>query len=272
MDDDNDIQEFVRKIEDKSVGFEPMLLIAVIALLIIYYFIFSSLGNNEDGQASSLKVFFETMLWLLFIILLLLNGISYIFGIDIIKSVKKLFGYYKNEDDEDGDYEPEEKEKIIKSILKNQVFHLPSQRYNYDDASAACSAYGARLATFEELDEAQKNGADWCSYGWSDNQMALYPTQLEKWKRLQTMPGHEKECGRPGINGGYIKDSSGNFGVNCFGRKPNISRHNVDYMRNNPFIKKSNKEKYFDKKVDFWRRNLSQIEIAPFNHNNWSML
>jgi hypothetical protein len=28
----------------------------------------------------------------------------------------------------------------------------------------------------------------------------------------------------------------------------------------------------FDDKVNYWRGQLSQIEMAPFNHNNWSMI
>ena len=108
------------RLQNKYIGIEPMLLIGVIALIIIYYYIFSSLGNNEDGTSSSVKVFFETILWLLFVILLLLNGISYIFGIDIIKSIKTIFGYAH---DIDSLIEPEEKSKI-KLVLKEQVFHL----------------------------------------------------------------------------------------------------------------------------------------------------
>ena len=86
----DNVERFIKKVETKNIGIEPMLLIAVIALLIIYYYVFSSLGNNEDGTSSSIKVLFETILWLLFVILILLNGISYIFGIDIIKSIKNL--------------------------------------------------------------------------------------------------------------------------------------------------------------------------------------
>jgi len=264
----DNVEKFVKKVETKYIGFEPMLLIAVIALLIIYYYVFSSLGNNEDGTSSSIKVFFETILWLLFVILILLNGISYIFGIDIIKSIKNLFGYGS---DIDSGIFLEDKDDI-KLALKEQVFHLPEQKYAYDAASAACGAFDARLATYDEVNAAYSSGADWCSYGWSDNQMALYPTQPEKWNKLQKMPGHEKDCGRPGINGGYIKDSSGNYGVNCFGSKPRITEEEAANMRNKPIIKKGDKELNFDKQVDYWRSKLSSIEIAPFNHNNWSML
>ena len=34
--------------------------------------------------------------------------------------------------------------------------------------------------------------------------MALFPTQYKSWKKLQKQKGRENDCGRPGINGGYI--------------------------------------------------------------------
>jgi hypothetical protein len=266
MDDKTELDNLTSKLQNKYIGIEPMLLIAVIALLIGYYYIFSSLGNNEDGSASFIKVFFETTLWLLFIVLLLLNGISYIFGIDVIKTIRQFFGYKPvlRMDDAERDE--------FKLILKEQVFHLPENNYTYDDAKAICNAYDARLASYDEVNDAYNNGADWCSYGWSDGQMALFPTQKDKWENLQKLPGHEKDCGRPGINGGYMDDPKLNFGVNCFGNKPPISPDEATRMRSKPFYIKNMKEVEFDKRVDFWRNNLSSIEIAPFNHNNWSML
>ena len=266
---DNDIEKFAKRIKTKYISFEPMLLISVMALLIIYYYVFSSLGNNEDGQASSIKVFFENVLWLLFIGLLLLNGISYIFGIDIVKSVKKILGY---EDIDLSDILPAEDKDALKLVLKEQVFHLPNQKYTYKDAQTVCNAYDARLATYDEVDIAQHSGADWCTYGWSDNQSALYPTQKDKWEQLQKIPGHEKDCGHPGVNGGYIKNANSKYGVNCYGNKPNIRPNDADSMRRKPKFKKSLKELAFDKRVNYWRKKLPAIEIAPFNHDNWSMI
>jgi hypothetical protein len=257
------------KLHNKYIGIEPMLLIAVIALLIIYYYVFSSLGNNEDGNASGFKVFIETLLWLLFIVLLLLNGMSYIFGIDTIKTIKEIFGFKTNTI---ADLNMNYKMNEIKPILKSQVFHLPERKYSYTDAQALCKAYDSRLANFDELNDAYNSGADWCNYGWSENQMALFPTQEEKWNKLQTLQGHEKDCGHPGINGGYIDNPDLKFGVNCFGNKPSITDEQAYNMRQKPIYNKNAKEIKFDSQVDYWRNNLSQIEIAPFNHNNWSML
>lgn len=264
-----ELERITGKLQNKYIGIEPMLLIASIALLIIYYYVFSSLGNNEDGITSTLKVFSENALWLFFIILLLLNGISYIFGIDLIKTIKGMLGLNKKSSNIGS---AQDKDDNIKIMLKEQVFHLPENKFTFDNAKAICNAYDARLATYDEVSEAYNKGADWCSYGWSDAQMALYPTQKEKWEKLQKMPEHEKDCGRTGINGGYMDDATLQFGVNCYGNKPSVTPDEARRMRDKPAYIKNMKEAEFDKTVDTWRSQLSQIEIAPFNHDNWSVL
>lgn len=267
MTHETEMDKIAGKLHNKYIGVEPMLLLAVIALIIIYYYIFSSLGNNPDGSASTFKVFIETSLWLIFIILLLLNGVSYIFGIDLIQTLNASFG----EDDHHDLPEEEDDNNNIHLILNEQVFHLPENKYSYDDAKAICKAYGARLATYEDMSKAYDKGADWCSYGWSDEQMALFPTQQAKWDNLQKKKGHEKDCGRPGINGGYIYDPSMVYGVNCFGNKREINRHQAELMREKPFYIKNMSELKFDEKVRYWRNKIGQLEVAPFNHDNWSM-
>ena len=78
-------------------------------------------------------------------------------------------------------------ESLLNTIesVKNQTYHIPGNKYSFDDAKALCKAYGARLASYKELEDAYKEGAEWCSYGWSDGQMALFPTQMSTWKKLQ---------------------------------------------------------------------------------------
>jgi hypothetical protein len=62
------------------------------------------------------------------------------------------------------------------------------------------------------------------------------------------------------------------YGVNCYGPKPSITESEAARMRQKPFYRKNMKELKFDDKVNYWRSKLSQIELAPFNHDNWSML
>jgi hypothetical protein len=155
---------------------------------------------------------------------------------------------------------------------KPQVFHIPGNNYTFEDSKAICSAYGGRLATYSEMEDSYKEGADWCSFGWSDGQMAFYPTQTDKWEKLQKIEGHEHDCGRPGINGGYIDNPNVRFGANCFGYKPVITEKEMNQMGNTPLYPKTNKELQFDKNVDMWRKKLSEITVAPFNNKNWSII
>lgn len=106
-------------------------------------------------------------------------------------------------------------------LVGSEVFHISDQQFTYDEAPAVCAAYGAELATLEQVMDAFASGAEWCSYGWSAGGMALYPTQRETWERLQgeVDPGKRTRCGRPGVNGGYF-DPNTKFGVNCYGFKP----------------------------------------------------
>jgi hypothetical protein len=108
--------------------------------------------------------------------------------------------------------------------------------------------------------------------GWSDGQMALYPTQQDKWSKLQDIEGHEQDCGRPGVNGGYIANPNVRFGVNCYGFKPEISREDKIAMKMAPLYPSTRREHIFDKEVDYWRNKLPTLKVSPFNNNKWSIL
>ena len=208
------------------------------------------------------------LLWGVFILLILLNGMSYIFNINIISSIKHLFSSSPTIDivvDKEDSSIPEIK-------TKKQVFHIPDNKYDYESSKAMCQAYGGHLATYNEINDAFNNGADWCGFGWSEGQMALYPTQNETWDKLQGIKGHEHDCGRPGINGGYIDNPNVRFGVNCYGYKPKITPEESRNMMDTPFYPKTNSEIEFDKKVEYWRNKIHDIVVAPFNHTNWSII
>ena len=99
------------------------------------------------------------------------------------------------------------------------MFNIPSNIYSYGEAPAACASYNSRIATYREVEAAYGDNKEWCNYGWTDGQLALFPTQQESYDKLQSIKGHEKDCGRPGVNGGHF-DADTKFGVNCFGIKP----------------------------------------------------
>ncbi len=243
-------------------------LIIVVVIIVVYYTLFASLGSLEDTAAKSI---IEIVLWSSFIILVLLNGLSYIFQIDVINSLKNLF-YAKPLTGGVTGLSAATTGMRPVILSPEQVFHVPGNTYTYGDSTAVCKAYGGRLANYMDLDAAFQKGADWCSYGWSDGQMALFPTQQAKWDDLQKVEGHEHDCGRPGINGGYISNAQARFGVNCFGQKPAITPSDLTAMQNTPLYLKSQKERQFDQTVDQWKKKVQTISVAPFNHKQWSIL
>ncbi len=270
--------------------------IILIIVILVYIFLFSSLGNKNSKNTKSIsdsldsvkesvtsisdgdtgtkgesksngKYAFELLLWSMFILLIMLNGVLYIFNIDVITSVKNLLGNVPEVEivvDSDGI-------KPVIKVKKDEVYHIPDNLYDYETAKAICKARDARLATYEELSDAYDKGADWCGYGWSEGQMALFPTQMEKWEKLQEIEGHENDCGRPGINGGFIDNPNVRFGINCFGVKHPITYDESVLMAETSLYPTTKKEIEFNKKVDYWKTKISDILLSPFSHNNWSV-
>ena len=155
--------------------------------------------------------------------------------------------------------------------LKKQVFNIPGNHYSYENAKALCSAYGAQLATLNQIETSYKSGAEWCNYGWSEDQMALFPTQEKTYKKLQSIQGHEHDCGRPGVNGGFIANKQTPFGVNCYGDKPRISKEEQELMNTTPYPE-TLKDKSLQKRVDYWKGKLDQVFVSPFNYDTWGSI
>jgi hypothetical protein len=261
----------------------PIILITITAVIILYYFIFNYLGvnigsnTNIPGSTTSTNGGFgmgvlEILLWALFAFLLVINGVQYIFDININTAIKNIFT--KPEVDvtltRDVGEGQDEEAPVPEIMIEKQVFNIPENEYTYQDAKALCEAYDARLASYDEIEDAYGKGAEWCNYGWSDDQMILYPTQKETWEKLQKKKGHKHDCGRPGINGGYIANPNARFGVNCYGYKPVINDREQLNMQNVDPYPKTKKEKELEKKVEHYRKNIKDILISPFNKNRWS--
>ena len=267
----------------------PKVIFVVGAIIIIYFVIFASLGEKnvaDDNTSNNYVVFLELLMWSIFILLILLNGVSYLFNVDITTGIKNIFS---SDAEVNVKVESGNLSDILKNVeptsestsestgesnnmLKEEVYHIPGNKYTFNDAKAIAKSFGGRLATYKEVEEAYNKGADWCSYGWSKGQMALFPTQESKWNNLQEIEGHEHDCGRPGINGGFIDNPNVKFGVNCYGIKPNITPDEIKRMENSVIYQKTNKEIRFDELVDEWKQKLPNILLSPFNTDNWNMV
>jgi hypothetical protein len=102
--------------------------------------------------------------------------------------------------------------------------------------------------------------------------MALFPTQQNTFDGLQKIPGHENDCGRPGINGGYIANPHVKFGVNCFGYKPKMTKEEEELMQNSTPYPKTEKDLAMERRVEYWKKRLNEILVSPFNYKNWSRI
>lgn len=149
-------------------------------------------------------------------------------------------------------------------LVGSEVFHISDYQFTYDEAPAVCAAYGAQLATLEQIIDAYNKGAEWCGYGWSAGGMALYPTQRATWQALQgeVDVGKRTACGRPGVNGGYM-DPMLKFGVNCFGFKPA-----GEFTPPAPLPGVDRKK--FNDTVGKFRDMLKSFTINPHSRNEWS--
>lgn len=253
----------------------PSVIIILVIVLILYMVLFMSLGDSSpsDTVSNSGSETITVILVAFFIVLVIINGLQYFFGVDIIAKVKNLLtGNPEVNITVDTSRAEAAKAPIPEILIRPQVFNIPENDYVYPDAKALCSAYGARLATYKEVEESYRDGGEWCNYGWSDGQMALFPTQQKTYDELQKIEGHENDCGRPGVNGGYISNPKLKFGVNCYGFKPRMTATEEELMATKPIYPKTEKDIAMENRVNYWKDKLSEILVSPFNHNSWSRL
>jgi hypothetical protein len=261
-----------------KIFLNPFVFIIILLVILGYILFFVSLGNNStttgDSSGKVHKTFGVIIIGIL-IVLVLLNALQYFFSINVT-AIFKNFMTEKPEIDLVIKEPPPNPDSLYSEIKeyqkekKEQVFNIPGNYYNYENAKALCTAYGANLATYEQIEDSYQNGGEWCNYGWSDGQMALFPTQQSTFNTLQDKPGHEHDCGRPGINGGYIANPNVRFGVNCYGTKPAITQEEETLMDTTPQYPESAEDIAFQKRVDFWKSNINNILISPFNQGNWN--
>ena len=207
-----------------------------------------------------------------FLVVISIVGSNYFFGVNVATSLKNVttgkpqIGVeVMNEEKEKGKDEAASdtskgSTSTSKSNSKAQVFHVPGQ-YSYTDAKALCRAYGGSLANIQQMMEAHQQGAEWCDYGWSDDQMALYPTQMKTWKEFKETDVHKTDCGRPGVNGGYTMDLTQLLGANCFASKPPApkgSKIQGPPIPMNPL----------DVEAEKYKSDLPNV--SPFNYEKWN--
>ena len=267
-----------------GIASNPSAFIIIVVVFAVFVVLFLSLGGSSGDRQGTpsaeyqqgTSIFGILMIGVL-VVAIVLGGLNYYYGSNMVVSLKNLFTGKPTID------VTVDQTQGASSILAmptpsiptptyngDQVFNIPGNYYGYEDAKSICTAYGARLASYDEVENAYTNGAEWCNYGWSDGQMALFPTQKSTFDNLQTIKGHEHDCGRQGVNGGYMANPKLQFGVNCFGQKPKITSEEETIMENTTPYPKTAQDILLDKRVEYWKTKLNDILVSPFNYNTWS--
>jgi hypothetical protein len=261
--------------------FNPIVIVVTLLIIIIgYILLFSSLGNSTGTNISSYTSMDSSgsekgqkigifIIAIIVIILIIVNAFQYFFSINITAYMSDLFTNNPKIDIvvDQSNYKPSTVPEIK---FKKQIFNIPGNYYDYENAKALCTSYNAKLATYKQVEDSYEKGGEWCNYGWSEGQNAYFPTQQKTFDNLQKIKGHEHDCGRPGVNGGYIANPHIKFGVNCYGNKPKITKEEEELMKTVSPYPQTVEDLEFQKRVDFWKNKIDKILVSPFNYNSWS--
>ena len=277
----------------KEFADDPYSIFSVIVFLLAFYATIYVIQIPMSSIAKPITVMIvEMVAIILFVVLLIIDFFKYILNVDLLDFtldtiIDKLATPASTAS---ATIQPIEESPVVDSAQPScpkstedpngEVFNIRNNMYTYDEAREVCSVYGAQLATYDQIERAYNKGAEWCNYGWSEGQMALFPTQKSTWAKLQ---GSDKvnnscpskvnnSCGRPGINGGVIKNPNIRFGVNCYGKKPEPSKSELALMKANMEIKQPETpaDRNLQAKMDVWKKHADKfLLVNSFNRTKW---
>lgn len=234
----------------------------------VYIIIFSIVNTSGDSRSI---IVLEMILWVALIAILYVNIKNYDDNnLDFQTKFKNLFNSKLAEMEVTSKGMPHgegKKKDNTEDENGKEVFHLPENKYTYKEAHDACKSLNARLATYDEVERAYNNGGNWCSYGWSEDQLALFPIQRSVYNELKQIKGHEHDCGRQGVNGGFMKNPLLKFGVNCYGTKPEMNEKSRGFMEAANYSPSLKNKDIENEKTD---NILESTLISSFNKEKWS--
>ena len=273
---------------DNNASIITTTLIVLAFYMVTYIF---GVPMTSDMKPISIRIIEIVLITLMTVVLFVFffKNVLNISIVDVIEDIKDNLAGTKTEEDAENDDdiitqkdldtqavdETQETTDISGVVMSdgNEVFNISSNAYTYDEAKAVCSIYGAELANYDQIEQAYNNGAEWCNYGWSEGQMAYFPTQKNTWTELQKNPKAKNNCGRPGINGGFMANPNLKFGVNCFGKKPDPTDDDVRRLESKKF--QAYPDQIYDKemkaKMEKWKKNADKmLQLNSYNRNMWS--
>lgn len=271
----------LRLLRNTKVSFVVLLIIVVA----IYVGIFLLLGNESQVPQSSatkgIVLILEVVLWIMLIAVVYINfknmsdenynfqmSLSNLWDSKIAElEVRSTPATTDTEEDEATETTTDERPVCKGEDDGKEVFHVFDNKYDYGEARDVCDTYDARLASYDEIEKAYENGASWCSYGWSKDQLVLFPIQKAVYNNLKKYPGLEYSCGRPGINGGYSHNKKVKFGVNCYGVKPKPKPNDESYAHSISHTPTGMNGVSPDQVRE---QKQEEYIVAPFNKKQWS--
>lgn len=256
-----------------------------LSLVVFYSIVYLCQIPMSAGSKPYTIAFLENKFWLLLGLLVVFLVFKYGLGFSINAYIMNHLIYWwdharkgdlfdKEKDKKKDDKDKEKTKDKAKVKTENEVFNVSKNIYTYDEGRSVCQALGARLATYDEVESSHKDGGEWCNYGWSEGQMILFPTQKATWEKLQKVDGHHNDCGRPGINGGYIENPNARFGVNCFGKKPAATADDLSRLKAvsaDAAFESLTRDPIDDAKIKYWKDHSDTfLQVNPFNRAKWS--
>ena len=259
----------------------------------IFFFLFVYiLGVPMEKDVKPVLVhFLEQKIWLVFLAFGVVYFFKYVLEIPIISLLfdNSFMNYFKNAEPYSKDGNAPSVFDALEQDLYNttpaaaeqnemesstedkpdekQVFNLGNNLYTYEEAQKACQAFDAPLATYEQIESSYDNGGEWCNYGWSEGQMAFFPTQKTTFDELQKNPKTQNVCGRPGVNGGFIGNPYVRFGANCYGVKPD----KPDEWKETSYVQEYVEEVGENvQEEDPSEKLRAQAQLNNFNNKKWS--
>ena len=175
------------------------------------------------------------------------------------------------------------------NIDENQVFNTNKKLWTYKHAPFVCKKLGAELATYDQLLDAAKNGANWCNIGWFKEDIvknekgenilvhAGFPVQKDIYNTLQeNVKGkyNINQCG-PRLNPTFEKenyslqnvgmyDTNYKFSVNCYGKKRSPNKNEFEKINDNNNINNDDFN-LFNKQLEEIDNINPNIELLPFD-------
>ena len=263
-------------IDFKEFGENPYSIVSMISFFCVFYGVIYLIRLPMDSESKPLSIMLiETIAIVLFVIILIVDFFKYFLKIDLLDLIIGSLTDWIKRIEPTPSPSPTSLSITEEDIKKqgNEVFNIRNNLYTYDEAKSVCSLYGAQLADYDQIEQAYNDGGEWCNYGWSEGQMALFPTQKGTWNKLQKTDRAKNACGRPGINGGFIKNKNVRFGVNCYGKKPKPNDNEKNLMNANieETYPESAKDKALRKKTEIWKKFSDKFLILnSFNKKEWS--